>query len=165
MSPACVAPAPPRPAGDSNRARRLSTCFVTLDNSARGDARIGRRELAPRVLQREQPIGERQQRRRFGAQLVLSVEQRELVLKIVVEQDVVDAPFLTELVEVDLAEPRAPSAVEVAHAAPLCRGVAGVVPPVQRLLIGGEPVDDVGELAGGSADERGEWWYRREWIV
>ena len=122
------------------------------DRHGRG-ARVDRREVATRVLQREQSVGERNEHRDFAAHLVLPVEQRDLMDQIVVEQHVVDAPILAELLEVDVAQTRAPSGIERTHALPLRRRLGRIVPPIERTLIGGEIVDDVGQLARRMADE------------
>ena len=114
VSPACATPPPPppRPLGASNSARRLSTCCVTSRACARPErGSIG--DSSRRVsCSDEQTVGERKQNHCFAAHFFLPIEQRELVLQIVVEQHVVDASFLRELVEVQLAQPRPPPRIE-----------------------------------------------------
>ena len=83
--------------------------------------RIHGHEVAARVLEREQSVGEREQRSRLGAHPVLPVEQRDLVLQVVVQQDVVRASLEVQSVEVEFAEPGAPRGGKVAHATALVR--------------------------------------------
>ena len=91
--------------------------------------RLRRLQVATGIVQRQQRITERQQRLHFAALHVLPVCQIELVTQVVVEQDVVELPFVRKAIEVQRPQPGAPRRVEAAHPRALIGRIVGVVAP------------------------------------
>ena len=84
--------------------------------------------------------------------------------QVVVEQHVVRATLLSQLVEVDVAQPSPPPAIKFSHALALFRRVGGVISSRHRRLVRGELFDDWSELAVRLSDARSEDRNRRHRI-